>query len=85
MVLQTGLISREKEKAFNQVKHQYLWQTLAAFGWNPEFVAKVRVLDSHVARVLKINGGLSAPFAIQSGVRQGYSFSRSLYCLAVAP
>lgn len=43
------------------------------------------MLDSHIARVLKINGGLSAPFAIQSGVRQGCSFSRRLYCLAIEP
>lgn len=41
------------------------------------------MLDSHVTRVLKINGGLSAPFAIQSGVRQGCSFSRRLDYLAI--
>lgn len=28
----TGLISIHQKKAFNQVEHQYLWQTFAAFG-----------------------------------------------------
>lgn len=42
--LQTDLISMDQEKAFDRLEHQYLWQTLAAFGFSPGFIAKIWVL-----------------------------------------
>ena len=81
----TGLISIDQEKAFDRVEHQYLWWTLAGFGFSPGFIAKIRVLYSDIASVLKINGGLSAPFNIGRGVRQGCSLSGMLYSLAIEP
>lgn len=85
LAVKTGLISIDQEKAFDRVEHQYLWQTLAAFGFNPGFIAKIQVLYSDIASVLKINGGLSAPFNVQRGVRQGCSLSGMLYSLAFEP
>ena len=85
LAVDTGLISIDQEKAFDRVEHQYLWQTLAAFGFNPGFIAKIQVLYSDIASVLKINGGLSAPFSVQRGVRQGCSLSGMLYSLAIEP
>lgn len=35
--------------------------------------------------LLKINGGLSAPFSIQRGVKQGCPLSEMLYSLAIEP
>ncbi|KAF7641685.1 hypothetical protein LDENG_00274840 [Lucifuga dentata] len=54
LAVDTGLISIDQEKAFDQVEHQYLWQTLAAFGFSPGFIAKIQVL--YIASVLKITG-----------------------------
>ncbi|XP_044227204.1 uncharacterized protein LOC122995885 [Thunnus albacares] len=85
LAVDTGLISIDQEKAFDRVEHQYLWQTLAAFGFNPGFIAKIQVLYSDIASVVKINGGLSAPFSVQRGVRQGCSLSGMLYSLAIEP
>ena len=45
----------------------------------------VRVLYSDLASFLKINGGLSALFEIQRGVRQGCSLSGMLYLVAIEP
>ena len=45
----------------------------------------IRVLYSVVESVLKVNGGLSAPFSIGRGIRQGCSFSGMLYSIAIEP
>lgn len=81
----TGLISVDQEKAFDRVEHQYLWQALAAFGFNPGFIAKIQVLYRDIASILKVNGGLAAPFNVERGVRQGCSLSGMLYSIAIEP
>ncbi len=59
------LISLDQEKAFDRVEHQYLWQTLDAFGFSSSFINMIRVLYSDIESILKVNGGLSAPFKVQ--------------------
>ena len=81
----TGLISVDQEKAFDRVEHQYLWQALAAFGFNPGFIAKIQVLYRDIASILKVNCCLAAPFNVERGVRQGCSLSGMLYSLAIEP
>ncbi|KAJ4944112.1 hypothetical protein JOQ06_012657 [Pogonophryne albipinna] len=80
-----GLISLDQEKAFDRVEHQYLWQTLEAFGFSSGLIAKIQVLYRDIESVLKINGSLCAPFKAQRGVRQGCSLSGMLYSLAIEP
>ncbi|KAK3514786.1 hypothetical protein QTP70_031014, partial [Hemibagrus guttatus] len=75
LVVDLGLISLDQEKAFDRVEHQYLWKTLEAFGLSPSLIAMIKVLYQDVESVLKINGGLSAPFKVQRGIRQGCSLS----------
>ncbi len=38
-----GLISLDQEKAFGRVEHQYLWQTLQAFGFSSGLIAQIQV------------------------------------------
>lgn len=83
--IDVGLISLDQEKAFDWVEHQYLWRTLAAFGFSPGFVAMIQVLYCDITSVLKINGVLSGPFSVLRGVRQGCSLSGMLYSLAIEP
>ncbi|KAK3526232.1 hypothetical protein QTP70_018273, partial [Hemibagrus guttatus] len=75
LAVDLGLISLDQEKAFDRVEHQYLWKTLEAFGLSPSLIAMMKVLCQDVESVLKINGGLSAPFKAQRGIRQGCSLS----------
>ncbi len=63
--LDFGLISLDQEKAFDRVEHFYLWKTLEAFGFKQDFIKMVQVLYSEVESVLKINGGLCAPFQVK--------------------
>ncbi|KAK3565124.1 hypothetical protein QTP86_033183, partial [Hemibagrus guttatus] len=75
LAVDLGLISLDQEKAFDRVEHQYLWKTLEAFGLSPSLIAMMKVMYQDVESVLKINGGLSAPFKVQRGIRQGCSLS----------
>ncbi|KAG1957228.1 hypothetical protein F2P79_007347 [Pimephales promelas] len=52
----------DQEKAFDRVEHNYLWKTLAAFGFCQDFVEMVKMLYTDVESVLKVNGGLCTPF-----------------------
>lgn len=83
--IDTGLIFLDQEKAFDRVEHQYLWKALEAFQFNHGFIAKVRVLYQNIESVLKVNGGLSAPFKACRGIRQGCALSGMLYSLAIEP
>lgn len=80
-----GLVSLDQEKAFDKVEHVYLWQTLEGFGFGPGLIAKIQALYGDIESVLKINGGLSAPFKVKRGVRQGCPLSGMLYSLAIEP
>ncbi len=45
----------------------------------------IKAMYCNIESVLKINGGLSAPFIVQRGVRQGCAMSGMLYSLAIKP
>ncbi len=83
--LDCGLISLDQEKAFDRVEHCYLWRVLEAFGFCQNFINCIKVLYSDVESILKVNGGLCAPFSVHRGVRQGCSLSGMLYSLAIEP
>ncbi|KAK3509384.1 hypothetical protein QTP70_032402, partial [Hemibagrus guttatus] len=83
--LQTGLIFLDQEKAFDRVEHEYLWKVLETFGFNPGFIAMIKVLYCEIESVLKVNGGLCAPFKVLRGIRQGCALSGMLYTLAIEP
>lgn len=65
------LISLDQGKVFDQVEHQYLWQTLQAFGFSPGLIGRIQILYHDTESVLKINDGLSVPFSAQKGIKQG--------------
>lgn len=77
-----GLISLDQEKAFDRVEHHYLLQ---ASGFSSGLIAKIQVLYNDIESVLKVNGGLSAPFRVCPGIRQGCSLSGMLYSIAIEP
>lgn len=80
--LDCGLISLDQEKAFDCIEHCYLWRVLEAFGFCQNFINHIKVLYSGVGSILKMNGGLCAPFKAHRDVRQGCSLSGMLYSLS---
>lgn len=82
------MFSLNQEKAFDRVGHDYLCrQTLEGYGFRFSSgpITKIQTLYGDTESVLKINGGLSAPFKVKRGVRQGCHLSGMLYSLAVEP
>ena len=73
------------EKAYDRVIHQYLRQVLEKFNFGPKFLqalmSTVNLLQSSVC----INGWVSLPFSVDSGVRQGDPLAVYLFLLAIEP
>ncbi|KAL2076888.1 hypothetical protein ACEWY4_027518 [Coilia grayii] len=80
-----GLLLIDQEKAFDRVEHFYLWKVLHAFGFNSGFIRMLKVMYSDIESLLKVNGGLCAPFKVNRGIRQGCSLSGMLYALSIEP
>lgn len=60
---------------------------MESFGsfWCREFINQIKVLYSDVQSILKVNGGLCAPFRTCRGIRQRCPLSGMLYSLAIEP
>ncbi|KAI4883755.1 hypothetical protein NFI96_007667 [Prochilodus magdalenae] len=83
--LDIGLLTLDQEKAFDRVDHIYLFKTLQAFGFKSGFISWLSILYSEASFLLKVGGGLSAPFKMGRGIRQGCPLSGALYSLAIEP
>ncbi|XP_049341526.1 uncharacterized protein LOC125806062 [Astyanax mexicanus] len=53
--LKTGLLFLDQEKAFDRVEHGYLWKVLENFGFNPGFIAMIKVLYSEIESAVLVD------------------------------
>lgn len=58
---------------------------LEGFGFDKSFIDIIKVLYQDIESVLKVNGGLSGPFKISRGIRQGCALSGMLYAMSIEP
>lgn len=58
---------------------------LEGFGFDKSFIDIIKVLYQDIESVLKVNGGLSGPFKISHGIRQGCALSGMLYAMSIEP
>lgn len=56
--LHVGIISLDQEKAFDRVDHRCIFKTLKAFSFGPYFISRIKILNTDVYSMLKINGAL---------------------------
>jgi hypothetical protein len=71
------------EKAYDRISHDYLIRILDVYGLGPRFQKWAQDTFLNAESCLLINGWLSAPFRILSGVRQGDPLSPSLFAICI--
>ena len=79
------IIALDQEKAYDKIAHDYLWETLRAFGIPEAFTKRVQALYQHASTVVILNGETSSPFKVTRGVRQGDPLSCLVFDIAIEP
>ena len=79
------IVALDQEKAYDKIRHPYLWSTLEAMNVPDEFVKTVKSLYNNAFTKVAINGIFSEPFRVTRGVRQGDPLSCLLFDMAIEP
>jgi len=77
----TAILSLDQEKAFDRVDWTFLFRTLEAMGFGPQFVGWIRLFYTDISSAVQVNGFMSSFFQPSRGVRQGCPISALLYVL----
>jgi hypothetical protein len=71
----------DQKKAFDTVSHEHLFHHLAMYGFPPDFLHLVRAIyRAPQARIITPHG-LTLPFPITRGIRQGCPLSPWMYAM----
>lgn len=73
----------DQEKAYDRVRHEFLWATLKKFGFPRHFINTVKALYKNAETIDILNGEKSTPFQVKRGVRQGDPMSCLLFNLVI--
>ena len=77
------LIFLDFEKAFDRVRHDFMFKTLSAMGFGDTFVGRVKLLYNGATSAIRVNNLDTESFGIGNGVRQGCAVSPMLFaCVA---
>lgn len=79
------VISLDAEKAFDQVKWDYIFMVLQKFEYGSKLISLIRLLYSTPSACVKTNSETSPYFPLSRGTRQGCPLSRLLFALAIEP
>jgi Reverse transcriptase (RNA-dependent DNA polymerase) len=80
-----GIFSLDMNKAFDRVRHNYLWQVLEKFGFPEVFINVLKSLYKHATSQVIVNGYMTNDIPIKRSVRQGCPFSMVLFILYIEP
>ena len=73
------------KKAFDNVDHGYLFDTLRAIGFGDSFISYLQMLYSGAEILVKVCGSMTSPFPFDKKIRQGCPLSGLLYLIAIEP
>lgn len=79
------MVAFDQEKAYDKIKHDYLWKTLKKYGIPDQFIQTVKSLYGTAYTTVFINGISSTIFKVIRGVRQGDPLSCLLFDIAIEP
>ena len=82
---EAAVVNLDFEKAFDYVKHQYLYAVLHKFKFPDKIINTISRLYLSANSRLLINGFLSKHFPIERSVRQGCPLSACLFVLSLEP
>ncbi len=73
------------KKAFDTVKHNYLWMILGKYNFGPKFINTIKTLYQKAESTVINNGTTGSYFPITKSCRQGDCMSPALFILAIEP
>jgi exonuclease III len=79
------IVALDQEKAYDRIRHDYLWRTLRTFNIPESMIETIKHLYTKAESVVIVNGMASEPFLVTRGVRQGDPLSCLLFDLAIEP
>ena len=79
------IVALDQAKAYDKIKHDYLWKTLEAFKILNHFIHTMQSLYSNAMTKVMINRCLSSGFQVSRGVHQGDPLSCLLFNLGIEP
>src|SRR5260221_7086347 len=82
-----AIITLDQEKAYDKIRHDYLWKVLETMNIPQNLVKTIRSLYSKAKTtvILNLNGVMSRKFQVTRGICQGYPLSCLLFNLAIEP
>lgn len=63
-----AIVALDQEKAYDKIKHDYLWKAMKKFGLPHTFIKTVKTLYTNAHTMVAINGIFSKPYEVTRGV-----------------
>jgi hypothetical protein len=79
------LLTLDFTDAFDKIAHTYLFKVLEHCGFSPTFLTRLRNIYTNATSSVQVNGHVSDPFEIRSGIRQGCPLSMLLFTICINP
>lgn len=83
MNLPLGMLTLDQSKAFDNVSHTFLFETLRQMNFPNSFIQIIKNFYSNSSIIIKHKGKLLSPIPFLKGIRQGCPLSGMLYSIVI--
>ena len=80
-VKDSWLISIDYKKAFDSIRHKYLFKVMEGMNFGDKFITMIKNIYKKMSSAAMLNGCIGDVFAVLRGIRQGCSLSMILFCI----